>query len=84
MYWISAIAGSTDVDAIVLSIAEMGQSDSATGLMLARSLLIAALANTLVKFSLAAFLGSPTLRKTLLVPTAMLVASCALAIAVVR
>lgn len=84
MYWLSAIAGSTDVDAMVLSIAQMGKADPGSALVLARSVMIAALANTLVKFALAAGLGSRALAKALVVPTTLLALAAALAIAFVR
>jgi uncharacterized membrane protein (DUF4010 family) len=84
MYWLSAIAGSTDVDAIVLSIAEMGKNDGARTVMLAQSILIAGAANTLVKYGLVAGLGSSALRRTLLVPTLLFAGASVAAIFAVR
>lgn len=75
IYWLAAIAGSTDVDAIVLSISELGKNSGATELVLARGILIACLANTLVKFGLAGGLGSRELLRVLAVPTVVLFAA---------
>lgn len=66
LYWLSAIAGSTDVDALVLSVAEIGRDDSTMNSVLVRSILIAAVANTIFKFGLAAFLGTRALMRSLL------------------
>jgi uncharacterized membrane protein (DUF4010 family) len=66
LYWLSAIAGSTDVDALVLSVSEIGRNDSTMNSVLVRSILIAAVANTIFKFGLAAFLGTRALMRSLL------------------
>ncbi|HMA97275.1 MAG TPA: MgtC/SapB family protein [Polyangiaceae bacterium] len=73
IYWLSAIAGITDVDAIVLSISELAREGSKSNLVLARSILIAVIANTLGKFALAAFLGTPRLARLLAPATAAMV-----------
>jgi uncharacterized membrane protein (DUF4010 family) len=75
IYWLSAIAGSTDVDALVLSLVELGKNDGAINLMLARGTLIAAVANTVMKFVLALSLGTRTLAKDLSISTALLVST---------
>jgi len=60
------ISGLTDLDAISLSVAG-SHRDSATALPLAvRAVLIAAISNTILKTGLAVFLGSPALRRQLL------------------
>ena len=74
MYWLSAVAGSTDVDAIVLSISEIGRGDTSMDIMLVRSILIASVANTIVKFGLAAFLGTKSLMRLLLPATVAIAA----------
>jgi uncharacterized membrane protein (DUF4010 family) len=73
MYWLSALAGSTDVDAIVLSISEIGRNDPSMNTILVRSILVASIANTLFKFGLAAFLGTRALTRLLLPATAIIV-----------
>lgn len=73
MYWLSAIAGSTDVDAIVLGISETGRSEPHMNAVLVRCIVIATVANTLVKFGLAAFLGTKTLTRLLLPATSVVV-----------
>jgi len=77
LYWLSVIAGSTDVDALVLSISEIGRNDVAMDLMLVRSILIAAVANTIFKFGLAAFLGTKELLR-LLMPATLVMAAVGL------
>ncbi len=72
LYWLSAIAGSTDVDALVLSIAELGHNDLSMNVVLVRSILIASIANTIFKFGLAAFLGAKPLMRMLLPATAVI------------
>jgi uncharacterized membrane protein (DUF4010 family) len=75
LYWLAAIAGATDVDAIVLSIAELGHNDPTMTATLVRSILIAAVTNTLFKFGLAAFLGTRMLTRLLAPATAVLVSA---------
>lgn len=74
IYVVSMIAGLTDVNAITLSLAQ--QATDAAGFQLAtRALGLAALANTLVKFLMVAFLGRGPLRPRLAVATAVLCVS---------
>ncbi len=77
LYWVSALAGSTDVDAMVLSLAEIARAGSVPSLVLARSVLLASVANNLVKYGLIVALGSKKLAMALL-PAAilLLVAGC--------
>lgn len=74
IYWLSAVAGTTDVDAIVLSLADLGGNQAQSNLVLARAVLIAIVANTLGKFGLAAFLGTRQLRLLLIPATTAMVA----------
>lgn len=63
LYLAAAIAGLTDVDAITLAMANLAKSDDQNLVLAARAIVIAALANTLVKSGIAAGLGSPELRR---------------------
>lgn len=60
-YIAGAVSGITDVDAITLSMAKMAKSGDHQ--LSINTILIAALSNTLVKFSIALVLGSPQLKK---------------------
>lgn len=74
LYIAGAVAGLTDVDAIALSMANLaGQADMVG--VAARTILIAIMANTLTKTSMAASVGSPELRKRILPLAALLMAS---------
>jgi uncharacterized membrane protein (DUF4010 family) len=83
LYLAAGIAGSTDVDAITLAMADMARNDPQSLNLAARAIVIAALANTLVKSGLAAGLGSPALRRLTLPISGMLFAAGALAAALV-
>jgi uncharacterized membrane protein (DUF4010 family) len=72
LYLAGALAGLTDVDAIALSMATLAQADPASLVPAARTILIAVLTNTAVKTGMAAALGSPELRRSV-VPYAALV-----------
>jgi len=78
-YVVAALAGLTDVDAITLSMAEYAKSG--TERIAVDSIVIAALTNTLVKAGMVVALGSPALRRMLLVCTAGLLALGAVLIA---
>ncbi len=73
LYVVAAIAGLTDVDAITLSMADYarlgGDATTAVG-----AIVVAALANTVVKCGLVAALGSPALRIRLLPATVAILA----------
>jgi uncharacterized membrane protein (DUF4010 family) len=74
LFVVAALAGLTDVDAITLSMADYArQGGDATTAM--RAIVIASLANTLVKCGLVGFLGSPPLRKRLLLATLVILAA---------
>ena len=74
LYVVSGLAGLTDVDAITLSMAAAardGQDPSSSVI----AILVAANANTLVKGALVATLGSPSIRRPILLGTAGVVAA---------
>lgn len=73
LYAVAALAGLTDVDAITLTMAEYAQSGAARVAVIA--IVIAALANTIVKCGMAFVLGGPQLGKRLLVATAVTLAA---------
>lgn len=67
LYWVSALAGSTDVDTVVLSLAELhGKGDIGTELAV-RGIVIASIANTVVKLVLLRALGTPQIARRMLV-----------------
>lgn len=66
LYLAAGIAGLTDVDAITLAMADLTQSDESNLEIASRAIVIAVLANTLVKSSMAASLGSVELRRVTL------------------
>jgi uncharacterized membrane protein (DUF4010 family) len=75
LYLAAGIAGLTDVDAITLAMADLTRADQANLDIATRAIVIAVLANTLVKSVMAASLGSTGLRKvTLPISVALFVA----------
>jgi uncharacterized membrane protein (DUF4010 family) len=83
LYLAAGVAGLTDVDAITLAMAGLAR-DAAENLgVAARAIVIAVLANTLVKSALAAGLGSAELRRLTLPISALLFTAGALAAAVI-
>ena len=83
LYLAAGIAGLSDVDAITLAMADLARSDAQNLEVAARAIVIAALANTLVKSGLAAGLGSPELRRLTLPISGMLFAAGAIAAALI-
>ena len=83
LYLAAGIAGLSDVDAITLAMADLARSDAQNLNVAARAIVIAALANTLVKSGLAAGLGSPELRRLTLPISAMLFVAGAIAAALI-
>jgi uncharacterized membrane protein (DUF4010 family) len=83
LYLAGALAGLTDVDAISLSMANLARSTPALEVAAARTILIAVLANTVVKGGMAAAMGSPELRRRMLPYALLLVAAGAVAVALV-
>jgi uncharacterized membrane protein (DUF4010 family) len=66
LYLAGAVAGLTDVDAISLSMANLASGGGASVSVAARTIMIAVMANTLVKALMAGFLGAPALRRIIL------------------
>jgi uncharacterized membrane protein (DUF4010 family) len=80
-YVVAALAGTSDVDAITLSMATLARSgDTALGVA-AGSIVVAVLANTLVKCALSGALGGARLRRWALLLTLVLVAIALAALA---
>ena len=79
MYALAGLAGLTDVDAITLSMANYAKTAGAEGESIAaRSIAIAAGANTLTKCVLVAALGNAALRSRIVIATLVILAACAL------
>jgi uncharacterized membrane protein (DUF4010 family) len=72
LYLAGAVAGLTDVDAISLSMANLAKTNPENLIVAARTIVIAVLANTLVKCGMAAFMGAPALRRTIMLATLLL------------
>jgi len=79
LYVAAGIAGLSDVDAITLAMADLARGDAQSLSIAARAIVIAVLANTLVKSAMAASLGSAELRRLTLPISALLFAAGALA-----
>lgn len=63
LYWVSFISGLTDMDAITLTLSQMGVKGSLTIAVLAKAIILAAVSNTLLKFLFALAAGSSELRR---------------------
>jgi len=83
LYLAAGIAGLSDVDAITLAMADLARNDAQNLDVAARAIVIAALANTVVKSGLAAGLGSPELRRLTLPISGLLLAAGGIAAALV-
>jgi uncharacterized membrane protein (DUF4010 family) len=79
LYLAGGLAGLTDVDAISLSMAQLAQAEPASEGVVARTILIAVLSNTVVKGAMAMFMGAPALRGVMLPSTVAILAVGALA-----
>jgi uncharacterized membrane protein (DUF4010 family) len=79
LYLAAGVAGLSDVDAITLAMADRARDNAQNLDVAARAIVIAVLANTLVKSGLAASLGSAELRRLTLPISAALFAAGALA-----
>ncbi len=79
LYLAGAVAGLTDVDAIALSMAALAQSDPGQLGPAALTILIALVANTVVKAGMALTLGAHELRRPMLASTAALLLAAAAA-----
>ncbi len=76
LYAASVLAGLTDVDAITLSMAQLaGAPDGVTTEVAARAVVLAVMSNTLVKGGIAMVVGSQALRRTLALPTVLVLAT---------
>lgn len=64
LYFVAGLAGTTDVDAITLSMAQYARSGSAS--LAVHAITIAGLANTIVKTGIVVVLGSRSLRRSIL------------------
>ena len=81
LYLAGALAGLTDVDAISLSMANLAKTNPDSLGAAARTILIAVLANTLVKGGMAVFMGAPEMRRRML-PFSLLLLAAGVAAAV--
>jgi uncharacterized membrane protein (DUF4010 family) len=79
LYLAAGIAGLSDVDAITLAMADLARNEAQSLEVAARAIVVAALANTLVKSAIAASLGSRELRRVTLPVSGLLFAAGALA-----
>jgi len=77
LYLAGAVAGLTDVDAISLSMANLATTNPEIIKIAQRTIVIAVLSNTLVKCGMAAFMGAPALRRTIVLATFLLLIACA-------
>jgi len=73
IYFVAALAGTTDVDAITLSMAQFARGGAPT--IAAHAITIATLTNTVVKAIMVAVLGSAELRRPVLAATAAVLAA---------
>jgi uncharacterized membrane protein (DUF4010 family) len=73
MYVVAAIAGTTDVDAMTLSMAQYARTNSAQ--VAAHAITIAILSNTLVKTGMVVVIGHASIRKSILAATATIIAA---------
>ena len=72
-YLVAALAGLTDVDAITLSMAGLARNGGATLGTAAGAMVVAALANTLVKCGMVVATGGAQLRRSIVAVTAAVV-----------
>ena len=78
VYFVAALAGTTDVDAITLSMAQYARSGSAQ--IAVQAITIAALTNTVVKTVMVGVLGSASLRTPIFASATLVVATGAVAL----
>ena len=72
LYLAGAVAGLTDVDAISLSMANLAATNPASVKVAEHTIVIAVVSNTLVKTGMAAFMGAPALRRTIVMAALIL------------
>ena len=75
LFLAGAVAGLTDVDAISLSMANLATTSPEILTTAQRTIVIAVISNTLVKCAMAAFMGAPALRRTIVGVTLLLFAA---------
>lgn len=66
LYWVTFISGLTDMDAITLSLSQMGHNATMAESVLAKAIILAAVSNTLLKLIFALAVGSRALRREML------------------
>jgi uncharacterized membrane protein (DUF4010 family) len=79
VYFVAALAGTTDVDAITLSMAQYARTGSAE--VAVQAITVAALTNTVIKTVMVGVLADPGLRRPMLVAAAVVLAAGALSLA---
>jgi uncharacterized membrane protein (DUF4010 family) len=79
VYFVAALAGTTDVDAITLSMAQYARSGSSQ--VAVQAITLAALANTVVKAVMVIAFGAAGLRRPILASAALVLASGGIALA---
>ncbi len=67
LYYVAALAGTTDVDAITLSMAQYARTGSPG--VASNAITIAVLSNTVIKTGMVTALGTPALRRSILLAT---------------
>lgn len=78
VYFVAALAGTTDVDAITLSMAQYARSGS--GQVAVQAITVAALTNTVVKTAMVSALGTAELRRPMLAAAGLVLAAGALSL----
>jgi uncharacterized membrane protein (DUF4010 family) len=74
LYWVSALAGSTDVDTVVLSLSDLHAKNAVSDALAVRGMVIAAIANTLVKLALLRMLGNAQIARRMVAAAAAMIA----------
>jgi uncharacterized membrane protein (DUF4010 family) len=80
LYLAGAVAGATDVDAIALSMANRATTTLESTKVAAYTIVIAVISNTLVKAGMAAFMGAPAMRRTIVLVTLVLLVAAAVGV----
>ncbi|HZO85713.1 MAG TPA: MgtC/SapB family protein [Verrucomicrobiae bacterium] len=80
LYLAGAVAGATDVDAIALSMANRATTTLESTKIAAYTIVIAVISNTLVKAGMAAFMGAPAMRRTIVLVTLVLLVAAAVGV----
>jgi uncharacterized membrane protein (DUF4010 family) len=79
VYFVAALAGTTDVDAITLSMAQYARNGSVQ--IATQAITLAALTNTVIKTAMVGVLGGSSLRRPILVVSAIVLATGGVALA---